>query len=192
MHVWVQSKYRVFAESLVTLLTRLGFEASLERTSETELLLCDMTRLSPPYPPPSDLPTVALIEGESADAVALLQQRYSGYIKAEDGSSVLIKALEAARRGEIWAERHVLSQTLARFMTPQLTAREKETLRLLAKGLSNRAIAEQLGVAEGTVKMHVSHLFNKMGMKSRAEIIAHFLNNKNTPGPVDGVKPSQL
>lgn len=186
MYVWVQSGYRVFAESLVTLLTHLGLEASLERTPEAELLLCDLTRASPPYPPPSDLPTVALIQGESTDAVALLQQRYSGYIKTEDSSSNLLKALETARRGEIWAERHVLSQTLALFTTPQLTSREKETLRLLAKGLSNRAIADQLGVAEGTVKMHVSHLFNKMGMKSRAEVIAHFLNNKHTSGPTKG------
>ncbi len=185
MQVWVQSKHRVFAESLVTLLIQLGAEASLERTAESELLLCDMTLLSPPYPPPSDLPTVALIEGERADAVALLQQRYSGYLRAVDDGFILVKALEAVRRGEIWAERHILSQTLTRFMTPQLTVREREALRLIAKGLSNRAIAEQLGITEGTVKMHVSHVMNKMGMKSRTEIIAHFLNNKHTVDPFD-------
>ena len=178
MHVWVQSNYRVFAESLVALLLHSGVEASLERTAESELLLCDLTLAASPYPPPSDLPTVALIEGERADAVALLQQRYSGYLRPVDDSFILIKALEAVRRGEIWAERHVLTQTLARFSTPQLTTREREVLRLIARGLSNRAIAEQLGITEGTVKMHMSHLLNKMGMKSRAEIIAHFLNGK--------------
>jgi DNA-binding NarL/FixJ family response regulator len=63
------------------------------------------------------------------------------------------------------------------FRTPALTGREQATLHLLTKGFSNRNIAAQLGITEGTVKMHVSHLFDKLAVRSRAELIAQFLDH---------------
>jgi DNA-binding CsgD family transcriptional regulator/tetratricopeptide (TPR) repeat protein len=51
----------------------------------------------------------------------------------------------------------------------QLTRREQEILRLVAKGLTNREIAEQLVVAESTVKVHVRHVLRKLGVRSRTE-----------------------
>ncbi|HZG69203.1 MAG TPA: LuxR C-terminal-related transcriptional regulator, partial [Herpetosiphonaceae bacterium] len=53
-----------------------------------------------------------------------------------------------------------------------LTERELEVLRLLAAGHSNRAIAEQLIVAVGTVKRHVSNIMAKMEAESRLEVVA--------------------
>jgi pimeloyl-ACP methyl ester carboxylesterase/DNA-binding CsgD family transcriptional regulator len=52
-----------------------------------------------------------------------------------------------------------------------LSPRERETLALLADGLSNAAIAERLGISEKTVRNHVSHLFDKLGVWSRAQAI---------------------
>jgi RNA polymerase sigma factor (sigma-70 family) len=52
-----------------------------------------------------------------------------------------------------------------------LSPRERETLALLAEGLSNAEIAERLGISEKTVRNHLSHLFDKLGVWSRAQAI---------------------
>ena len=54
---------------------------------------------------------------------------------------------------------------------PHLTGREREVLRLLAEGRSNRAIARQLGLSEATVKGHVSRLLDKLNASSRLEAV---------------------
>lgn len=57
--------------------------------------------------------------------------------------------------------------------TPQLSNREKDVLGLLAEGRSNRAIAIRLGLAEATVKGHVSRLLDKLNATSRLEAVVH-------------------
>jgi RNA polymerase sigma factor (sigma-70 family) len=52
-----------------------------------------------------------------------------------------------------------------------LSAREREALFLLTEGLSNSEIAERLGISEKTVRNHLSHLFDKLGVWSRAQAI---------------------
>jgi DNA-binding NarL/FixJ family response regulator len=54
----------------------------------------------------------------------------------------------------------------------QLTLREMAVLRLVAAGKSNREIGESLNISEGTVKIHLSHLFEKLGAASRTEVVA--------------------
>jgi DNA-binding CsgD family transcriptional regulator len=53
-----------------------------------------------------------------------------------------------------------------------LTAREKEVLGLLARGLPNKRVARDLGISEHTVKFHVSSIFAKLGAQSRAEAVS--------------------
>lgn len=52
-----------------------------------------------------------------------------------------------------------------------LTSRERDVLELLAEGLSNRRVAERLGISEHTVKFHVASIYGKLGASSRAELI---------------------
>ncbi len=54
-----------------------------------------------------------------------------------------------------------------------LTTRERDVLEWLALGLSNRAIAERLGISEHTVKFHVTSIYGKLGVSSRAEAVRH-------------------
>ena len=56
-----------------------------------------------------------------------------------------------------------------------LTAREREVLNLLARGMSNRDIAEELVITNKTVKNHLSRIYEKIGVHSRAEAIALWL-----------------
>ena len=66
--------------------------------------------------------------------------------------------------------RQLSNSTSAREL-PQLTAREREVVDLIAAGLSNQAIAERLGLAPKTVGNHVSAIFLKLGVSTRAEAI---------------------
>ncbi|MGE5547483.1 MAG: response regulator transcription factor [Solirubrobacterales bacterium] len=56
-------------------------------------------------------------------------------------------------------------------MGSQLTAREREVLRLLGEGLANKAIANRLAVSDVTVKSHLSKVFRKLGVSNRLQAI---------------------
>jgi DNA-binding CsgD family transcriptional regulator len=55
-----------------------------------------------------------------------------------------------------------------------LTPKEKEIVTLVSKGLSNREIAQILSIEEMTVKIHINHILNKLDLRSRAQLIAHY------------------
>jgi DNA-binding NarL/FixJ family response regulator len=57
--------------------------------------------------------------------------------------------------------------------TSELTPREYETAALAASGLSNKQIAQTLGLAEGTIKLHLHSVFIKLGIHRRAHLILH-------------------
>lgn len=60
----------------------------------------------------------------------------------------------------------------------RLSKREHEVLREMVKGLPNRTIAEQLFISETTVKLHISHIFRKLGVKSRSQAVLHAVREK--------------
>lgn len=72
-----------------------------------------------------------------------------------------------------------------------LTPREKEVLRLISLGLTNREIAAQLYISEGTVKTHVTHLFNRLNFKNRAQL-AIYANNVAKSNSRNSVAPQLL
>jgi DNA-binding NarL/FixJ family response regulator len=59
----------------------------------------------------------------------------------------------------------------------ELTAREAEVVRLVARGMSNKAIASELGISPRTVEGHVNHVFDKLGVDSRTELVHYALAN---------------
>jgi DNA-binding CsgD family transcriptional regulator len=58
-----------------------------------------------------------------------------------------------------------------RDLSPSFTGREREIVDLLMQGMSNRQIAQSLGIAEATVKKHLHHVYRKFGVRSRALLI---------------------
>ncbi len=76
----------------------------------------------------------------------------------------LVSALTRETVGENWR-----SDTFD--LLEPLTAREREVLKLMASGISNRAIAEALTLSEGTVKNHVSSVFSKLGVTDRTKAV---------------------
>jgi RNA polymerase sigma factor (sigma-70 family) len=71
------------------------------------------------------------------------------------------------------------SQTVPE-MFAQLTPREREVLQLVALGLTNRDIAQQLYISEGTVKTHITHLLTRLNLRNRSQlaIYAHSLGKQ--------------
>jgi DNA-binding NarL/FixJ family response regulator len=57
-------------------------------------------------------------------------------------------------------------------MLTELTSREQQVMRLIAKGLSNSEIGRQLDISEATVKVHLSHIFLKLGVRNRTALAA--------------------
>lgn len=63
----------------------------------------------------------------------------------------------------------------------QLTRREKSLLEALAKGMTNRDLARDFGISANTVKFHLSNLYEKLGVQSRAQAIAFFYSSQTAP-----------
>jgi DNA-binding CsgD family transcriptional regulator len=68
-------------------------------------------------------------------------------------------------------ERRQPTTPSVRDMSPSFTGREREIVDLLMEGMSNRQIAQSLGIAEATVKKHLHHVYRKFGVRSRALLI---------------------
>lgn len=168
LKVAVRSDHQLLQTSLEVLVSSLGF--CVARLEQAEVTLQDLSASNYACPPPSPLPTVALIYADERQALEVLRLGYCGYMHQRDCGKQLQRALTAVARGEIWAERHVLGQVFSH-RTPQLTAREREVLSLVARGLSNKEIARRLGITENTVKGYISKLLDKLEVKTRAGLI---------------------
>lgn len=104
-----------------------------------------------------------------------------GYLLKDMPSDELVQAIRLAHRGYTQMapgliEKLIASPSAAEGPEPtspnleSLTPREQDVLRLIGDGSTNREIAEQLFIAEGTVKTHVTHLFDRLNLKNRAQL----------------------
>jgi len=105
-------------------------------------------------------------------AMRLLEEQPDGcgyLLKDRVGDiAVLVDALRRVAAGETVVDNGIVSTLFARRRRDDpiqsLTAREREVLGLVAEGLSNRAIAARLFIAERTVESHIQHVFDKLGL----------------------------
>ena len=102
-----------------------------------------------------------------------------GYVLKGAAPESMIRAIAVVAGGEAIFGAGVATRALSHFSTPradttafpELTPREREVLTLIASGLSNAAIASRLGLATNTVGNHISNIFAKLQVASRAEAI---------------------
>lgn len=89
---------------------------------------------------------------------------------------LLLKCLSKVCEGELWFDKTLTASFLSAKMVA-LTKRESQLVALLSQGLKNKEIASTLQISEGTVKVYLSRLFQKVGVKDRFELALYGLRN---------------
>ncbi len=116
-----------------------------------------------------------------ADAVEGLRLGARGIILKESSPDALLDCVRCVARGEQWIDSETMSRALDAVARREsygsagrlLTARELEIVRMIAQGLRNKAIAERLSISEGTVKIHLHNVYEKLGVDGRLELMLH-------------------
>ncbi len=119
------------------------------------------------------------VSNYSDDLITALKRGADGYLLKDMEPEELLAALKQAAAGKMVVSptlTPILAQSLREDRSEgerdidQLTPRERDILKLIAQGLSNKMIARKLDIIESTVKVHVKHLLKKMKLKSRVEV----------------------
>ena len=104
-----------------------------------------------------------------ADIQRALEAGARGYLLKSVRRATLIEAVRAVAAGQRYLPPATAARLVEAMEAERLTPRELDVLRLLALGQRNREIAEDLGLAEPTVKIHVNNLLRKLQVKDRTE-----------------------
>jgi len=125
----------------------------------------------------SVLLTATVRDNEVMEAVKL---GVRGIVLKESAPDVLIDCVRRVYRGEQWIERETVTRALQRVLERDsaqreaghtLTPREIEIVRMVAQGLRNKVIADRLSISEGTVKVHLHNVYEKLGVDGRLELV---------------------
>ncbi|HUR83380.1 MAG TPA: response regulator transcription factor [Thermoanaerobaculia bacterium] len=119
-----------------------------------------------------DKPVLVLTAYASDEQIdAVLRAGARGYLLKGAALEEIARAIRAVANGDRYLDRRIASRAAALAHAPRLSPRERDVLRLLAGGSSNKEIAGALRVTERTVKFHVTSIFNKLGADNRAQAV---------------------
>ncbi len=201
MRVLVADDHPLFRDGIVSLLEAAGFEVvgqvgdgasaveAAERLSP-DLILMDVTMpklngiqaLSKIKEKKPEVEVVMLtVSDDDEDLSAAAQAGASGYLLKSLDSDEFLSLLEGIKAGEAPLTRRTAARLLrlmsgsasdSRSSATYLTARELELLGLVADGLPNKAIAQELSISENTVKYHMKNILSKLDVHNRTEAVA--------------------
>jgi DNA-binding NarL/FixJ family response regulator len=114
--------------------------------------------------------------GDEPNIKAALKAGAQGYLLKDADGNALLQAIRAVQRGDMPLHPQVAKRLIRNAVEVRgvngkepLTEREKEVLRLVSTGMTNKAIARALVLTEGTVKVHVSRVLGKLGVSNRTQ-----------------------
>jgi DNA-binding NarL/FixJ family response regulator len=105
----------------------------------------------------------------SEDIYRAVQYGAMAYLTKDASGEELLSAIQSVDRGLRYLPHVALGRLAERMPAVELTPRESEVLACITKGCSNREIADELGIAEKTVRIHVSAVLEKMGARDRTQ-----------------------
>lgn len=114
----------------------------------------------------------------SAEAIEAIHLSVNGLVLKESAPFQLLQCIESVRAGERWIDpeatlralRHASNQEQTSTRISPLTPRELDLVRLVVSGLRNKEIAAEMSITEGTVKMHLHNIYEKLEIGSRTEL----------------------
>jgi DNA-binding NarL/FixJ family response regulator len=129
-----------------------------------------------------------LVDGydETLDGIAdVLRAGAKGYFHLSSDPTYLLKALAIVQKGYVWAPRSVVSflvgggtsRTNSSVAAVEVSTEDVSILKMLQRGQRNKQIALALGVAEVTVKTHLTRLFRRFGVRTRLELLSYALSH---------------
>jgi DNA-binding NarL/FixJ family response regulator len=200
MRVLVADDHSLFRDGIISLLEAAGFEvvgqagdgrAAVEAALRLrpDLVLLDIT-----MPKLSGLEALRLIKAElpetqvvmltvsddDADLSEAVESGALGYLLKNLTADQFFQMLDGLQRGEAAMTRQTTTRLMKGFAArsrqraepaQSLTQREIELLQLVAKGMSNKAIAQTLSISENTVKYHMRNILQKLGVQNRTEAV---------------------
>jgi DNA-binding NarL/FixJ family response regulator len=123
--------------------------------------------------------TATISDDEVVEATKL---GVTGLVLKESSPETLLKCVRRVNRGERWIDRDTVTRAFQavvgredanREVTQTLTPREIDIVKMMAEGLRNRAIGDRLGISEGTVKVHLHNIYEKLGLDGRLELMLY-------------------
>ena len=127
---------------------------------------------------PTVILTAAMHDDELTEAMAL---GVAGIVLKESPPASLVDCVRDVHRGERRIDLETLTRAVERRRPrpqtsgdrtrPPLTPRETEIVRLVAQGLRNKELAQRLSITEGTVKIHLHNIYDKLGVDGRLELV---------------------
>lgn len=106
------------------------------------------------------------------DIERALKAGAKAYLLKDVAEGELLACLRAVLAGRTYVPPAVAAKLAERLTMLKLTVREQSVLQLLAEGLPNKTIADRLRISDATVKVHLTNLFQKLGVSSRTEAVA--------------------
>jgi two-component system nitrate/nitrite response regulator NarL len=114
----------------------------------------------------------------------VIRKKVDGLVLKETAASLLVTCVRSVSAGSQWIDRDAMSRALQCLTStsPQqpgakLTQREIEVARYVGAGFRNKQIAGEANISEGTVKMHLHKIYEKLGIGSRTELVIYMRNS---------------
>lgn len=111
-----------------------------------------------------------------SETVAAIEAGATGYLLKDCSAETLVGAIRSTAAGETVLSPAIATRLASHVHNPirraNLSVREREVLVLVARGTPNRSIARKLFISEATVKTHLTHIFEKLGVSDRASAVA--------------------
>lgn len=124
-------------------------------------------------------------EIDNDDVLSAYRLGLNGLVLKSAAPERLIACLQEVARGGRWIDQTMLQRALTRVLETKsnpdgfgkLSPREREIAELVVKGVRNQEIAAMLGIAPGTVKIHLHRIYEKLGVASRADLVIYAREN---------------